>query len=138
MAKQAIETVVAIYQEGMNSDLSTFETIAPTPAKWEMEFHKDVRFVYEEDGAVQGGISVTPISVRKVYKSVAGISIYIRQSVSGKGVGSILLEALCEECRKSVYRMLQSSIFEKNSSSIRLHENVKKLHIETAPGITPC
>ncbi len=33
MAKQAIETVVAIYQEGMNRGLSTFETIAPRPAK---------------------------------------------------------------------------------------------------------
>ncbi|WP_413368175.1 N-acetyltransferase family protein [Lysinibacillus sp. 3P01SB] len=60
---------------------------------------------------MQGWISVTPISVREVYKGVAEISIYIRQSVSGKGVSSILLEALCEECRKSGYRMLQSSIF---------------------------
>lgn len=33
MAKQDIEIVVAIYQEGMNTGLSTFETIAPTPAK---------------------------------------------------------------------------------------------------------
>ena len=124
MAKQDIPTVVDIYQEGIDTGIATFETIAPTPAQWDIKFHNDLRYVYEENGVVLGWISVTPISSREVYKGVAEISIYVRKSASGKGIGSALFEVLCEESRKLGYWMLQSSIFEKNIASISLHEKV--------------
>ncbi len=122
LAKKDISTVVDIYQEGIDTGIATFETIAPIPAHWDKKFHKDLRYVYEEAGVVLGWISVTPISSREVYKGVAEISIYIRKSASGKGIGTALIKMLCEEGRKLGYWMLQSSIFEENIASIKLHE----------------
>ena len=124
MIELDIPAVVEIYQEGIDTGVATFETKARTPAEWNVKFHKDLRFVFEEDSVILGWISVTPISAREVYKGVAEVSVYIKKSASGRGIGTTLLEFLCKESKQLGYWMLQSSIFEKNYGSIALHKKV--------------
>ena len=124
MLDQDLRAVVKIYQEGIDTGVATFETKAPTPAEWNAKFHKDLRFVFEDNSVILGWISVTPISAREVYKGVAEVSVYIKKSASGKGIGTALFEYLCEESKQLGYWMLQSSIFEKNYGSIALHKKV--------------
>lgn len=122
LEKKDIPEVLKIYQLGIDTGIATFETIVPTLEDWHTKYHKTLRFVYSENDDIIGWIGITPISSRDAYKGVGEVSVYVHPNATGNGVGHVLLNHLIEEAKTVGYWMLQSSIFEKNYASIRLHE----------------
>ncbi|MCG3087552.1 GNAT family N-acetyltransferase [Sporosarcina cyprini] len=122
MESRDLPAVLEIYQQGMDTRMATFETHVPTMEAWDLKFHPALRFVFEENDMIVGWISLTPISSRAAYRGVGEVSVYIRDQVEGRGIGTRLLLHLEEEARNIGYWMLQSSIFEINEASIRLHK----------------
>ena len=115
--------VVEIFFQGIQSNNSTFHTECPTYEEWDAIHVKDCRLVIEDKSEVVGFAVLTPYSSRECYKGVADVSLYIDYDHQHGGFGTALLEALIIESEKCAYWTLQSSIFETNVASIKLHEN---------------
>lgn len=111
-----------IYQDGMNTNLATFETKCPEYDKFDSSHIKSCRFIIAENENILGWCTLSPISSRCVYSGVAEVSIYIDKRCSSKGVGTMLLQHLIKESEEQGFWTLQSGIMEDNKASIRLHE----------------
>ena len=114
--------VAEIYKEGMDSNLSTFQTECPLYEDWDCAHLKVGRLVIEADGTVVGWTALSAVSSRCVYAGVAELIIYLDFDHHGKGLGSQLLSALISESEKAGFWTLQSGIMQNNTASIRLHE----------------
>jgi L-amino acid N-acyltransferase YncA len=115
--------VSRIYQEGMDTNLATFQSECPTWEEWDASHLTDCRLVITAEGSVLGWAALTAVSGRCVYAGVAEVSVYIAQNGRGRGAGkALLLELLCRS-EESGYWTLQSGIMQDNAASIRLHES---------------
>jgi len=114
--------VKAIYESGIATGNATFQTGAPAWEEWDAAHIKTCRLVAVEQDEILGWAALTPVSGRCVYAGVAEVSIYISESARGKGLGSILLNALVAESEQHNFWTLQAGIFPENVASIRLHE----------------
>src|ERR1044072_8278326 len=114
--------VKAIYESGIATGNSTFQTGAPVWEEWDAAHIKTCMLVAVEQDEILGWAALTPVSGRCVYAGVAEVSIYISESARGKGLGSILLNALVAESEQHNFWTLQAGIFPENVASIRLHE----------------
>ncbi len=113
--------VRAIYLDGIATGLATFETEAPSWEQWDQGHLAVCRLVARLSGQVAGWVSVSPVSVRRVYSGVVDESIYVGSAYRGQGVGRALLEALAEESERHGIWSLQAGIILDNAPSIGLH-----------------
>jgi L-amino acid N-acyltransferase YncA len=67
--------------------------------------------------------SFKPVSARPVYTGVAEVSVYIDEQMRGRGIGTLLLEALVIASEKNGIWTLQASICPENKDSISLHKS---------------
>ena len=114
--------VLNIYQSGINSGISTFETSPPIWDNWDRAHLKECRLVIAENDQILGWAALSPVSGRCVYGGVAEVSIYVDSSVHGRGYGTLLLKTLIEESEHHGIWTLQATIFRSNRRSIILHE----------------
>lgn len=115
--------VAGIYQEGIDTDMATFQTECPAYDQWDAAHLQACRLVaVDSEGSVAGWAALSPVSSRYVYRGVAEVSIYIASSQRGQGVGTALLDALAEASEQEGIWTLQSGIMADNLASIRLHE----------------
>ena len=112
--------VQSIYREGITTGNATFETDAPEWEKWDTSQLRDCRLVARAEGKVIGWAALSSVSTRCVYSGVAEISLYIKSSARGVGVGKALLCALIEESERAGIWTLQGGIFPENAASIAL------------------
>lgn len=122
MKRDDWERVVEIYKQGIDGGISTFNTECPTYQEWDKNHIQECRYVYEQDGFISGWVAIGPTSAREAYKGVVEVSIYIDISSRGNGIGTELLNKLCEESEKLGYWCLYSAIFSINRASIALHK----------------
>jgi phosphinothricin acetyltransferase len=115
------QQVREIYVEGIRSGNSTFETDAPSWKKWNDSHLEIARLVMRDEEIVIGWAALSPVSKRDVYRGVAEVTVYVKESARGKGIGRALLEALIAESEKNDIWTLQASIFPENTASIELH-----------------
>lgn len=113
--------VRAIYEEGMATGNSTFETSAPDWAAWDAAHRPDCRLVARQNGRVIGWTALTPVSSRLVYAGVAEDSIYVAAAARGRGIGRALLAALVDASEAAGIWTLQAGIFPENTASLALH-----------------
>ena len=113
--------VARIYQEGMDTNLATFQTECPSWDEWNAAHLTKCRLVAVVDDAVAGWAALSPYSSRSVYSGVAHLSIYIGQEARGVGVGKALLTAMIAASEEAGFWTLQSGIMENNTASIALH-----------------
>jgi len=113
--------VLAIYQAGIDAGNATFESQAPDWPDWTAAHHQHSRLVADGGGTVIGWAALAPVSRRKVYRGVAEVSIYVAAEHFGKGVGGVLMGALIASAEREGVWTLQSSVFEENTASARLH-----------------
>lgn len=117
-------SVAEIYLEGIATGNATFQTEAPAWDEWDKSHLQHSRIVAVDNGEVVGWAALTPVSGRCVYAGVAEVSVYIKASQRGKGVGTQLLQHLITDSEKNNIWTLQAGIFPENVSSIKLHEKL--------------
>ncbi len=115
--------VAAIYLEGIQTGVATFQRDVPTWEEWDKSHIKSCRLaaVNEED-KVLGWAALSPVSGRCVYGGVAELSIYVGKESRRCGVGRLLLETLIEGSEEEGFWTLQAGIFTTNVASINLHQ----------------
>jgi L-amino acid N-acyltransferase YncA len=116
--------VLAIYQDGLDTGLASFEVTAPA---WE-EFdavklpgHRHVA-VDASTGEVLGWAAVIAVSDRCVYAGVVEHSVYVHPGHKRRGIGAALLAALIESTEAAGIWTIQSGVFPENTASLRVHE----------------
>ena len=115
--------VAAIYKDGIETGLATFETEVPNWEKWNVKFMQSSRLIAEEDQIILGWAALSPVSDRCVYEGVAENTIYVSKESRGKGIGKILLNRLVSESEIEGFWTLQAGIFSENIASIELHKS---------------
>lgn len=114
------DRVRAIYLEGIETGLATFETTAPSWDEWDATHHTIARLVARVGSIVAGWAALAPASRRKCYAGVAEVSVYISASARRSGVGRSLLEAVITESERHGIWTLQGGTFADNEASLRL------------------
>lgn len=112
--------VRAIYEEGIADRLATFETDVPGSAQWDRAHLPACRLVARGPEEVLGWAALSPVSGRACYAGVAEVSVYVRRSARGRGVGRALLERLIAASEEAGIWTLQGSTFPENVASLRL------------------
>jgi L-amino acid N-acyltransferase YncA/DNA-binding transcriptional ArsR family regulator len=112
-----------IYSEGIATGDATFETETPTRRALEAKWLPGHRWVAEIDGEVAGWTAVTPVSARECYAGVGETSVYVGETVRGRGVGKALLHRQVTAADTGGLWTLQTSIFPENRASIGLHHS---------------
>ncbi|MFP2996890.1 N-acetyltransferase family protein [Spongiivirga sp. MCCC 1A20706] len=124
MVKEDWPQVAAIYQEGLDTGIATFETVVPDWETWDKTHLEVCRLVAVNDGLILGWAALSKVSNRQVYRGVAEVSIYIGKSARGRKVGQQLLENLIVKSEEAGFWTLQSGIFPENKASLMLHEKM--------------
>lgn len=113
-----------IYQQGLDTNIATFECCCPDYENWDASHIRESRIVAVIDEKVVGWAALTPVSNRCVYAGVAEVSVYIDNDYKNRGIGFKLLERLCSLAEDNGIWTLQSGIMQDNVPSIRLHKKV--------------
>lgn len=118
--------IADIYNHYIRSSTATFDTVEKTTQdrfEW-LESH-DVNhpvLVAEQDGLVIAWGAVTAWAIRPAWGRTVEISVYVRQSEVGAGVGPRLVDALVERARQAGHHALVAQIVADNRSSLKMAE----------------
>jgi phosphinothricin acetyltransferase len=110
-----------IYVQGIATGNATFEKSAPDYGVWDRDHLRACRLTARCGDEVVGWAAISPVSGRCVYGGVAEVSVYVRESVRGRGIGLMLLRALVDASEKAGLWTLQAGIFPENTASIDIH-----------------
>ncbi|WP_103865352.1 GNAT family N-acetyltransferase [Aquimarina sp. I32.4] len=124
ITKEDWPPISAIYQEGIDTGIATFETKVPTWKNWDISHIKSCRIKATIDNCIAGWVALSPASKRKVYQGVTEISIYITSKYRGLGIGKLLLSKVIEKSENAGIWTLQAGIFSQNKASISLHTSL--------------
>jgi len=124
MKKADWPVVSQIYQEGIETEIATFEQDIPEWVYWDQHHVESCRLVAKKGRKIVGWAALSAVSSRCVYGGVAEVSIYIAEEARGDRIGALLLSRLIDESEEQGYWTLQSGIFPENVASIRLHEKL--------------
>jgi L-amino acid N-acyltransferase YncA len=114
--------VAAIYNEGIEDRVATFETRFREPAEIEAWAGEGLPFlVAEEDGTLLGFARVSPYSDRCVYRGVGEHGVYVARAARGRRLGAALLDALASASEAAGYYKLTSRVFADNGASRAVH-----------------
>ncbi len=113
--------VSEIYSEGIATEHATFQTTCPPYTAWDAFHIKECRLVILDGGELAGWAALRRVDPRWCYRGVAEVSIYVGEKFRGRGLGSRLLTALCEESEKEGYWTLHSTVLQDNTASLGLH-----------------
>lgn len=116
--------IAAIYQEGIDTGIATFETQVPTWKQWNATHISSCRLKAVLNNSIVGWAALSPASKREVYNGVAEVSVYIASAHRNKGIGKLLLSQLVNDSEREGFWTLQASIFSVNTASIALHQSV--------------
>lgn len=113
--------VALILHEGIATGNATFEDTVPTWEQFDQTHLPACRLVTRSRDGVVGWIVLGTVSQRRVYAGVAEVSVYVKASARGRGVGRTLLDAVIREAERAGIWMLQAGVFPENSASLALH-----------------
>lgn len=114
--------ITAIYNEGIEDRVGTFETELRAVGQIEAWFDQAKAFVSVEDetGEVVGYAVAHPYADRCCYAGIAEFSVYIRRTERGRGVGRVAMAALVDAAREAGLWKLLSRVFPENRPSLNL------------------
>lgn len=124
--REMVETdwqrVSAIYKQGVETGIATFQNSIPEYKEWDESHLKTCRYVITHHQKVVGWAALSPVSSRCVYAGVAELSVYVDNDYKGQGLGSRLLTYLSDQTEKYGIWTLQAGIMQENKTSINLHK----------------
>lgn len=114
--------ITAIYNQGIEDRVGTFETEPRAVAQIEAWFAHAKAFVAVEDetGQVVGYAVAHPYADRCCYAGIGEFSVYIRRDARGRGVGRVAMTALADAARAAGLWKLLSRVFPENRASLNL------------------
>lgn len=122
MTADHAEQVLAIYRAGIDEGDATFETTAPTWDDFAAARLPEHRFVaLDEPGRVLGWVAAAKVSDRSAYSGVVEHSVYVDPGARGRGVATVLLQALADSTERAGIWTIQSGIFPENTASLAVH-----------------
>jgi L-amino acid N-acyltransferase YncA len=118
-----VEAITAIYNEGIEDRVATFETRPRATDEIMGWLDEELPFVVATDGngTLLGFARVSPYSDRCVYSGVGEHGVYVARAARGHGLGRRLLEALCDASADAGLYKLTSRIFSDNAASRAVH-----------------
>ena len=118
--------LVAIYAPYVEKTAITFETAVPSISTFERRIEKTLeKFPYlvaVEEGALAGYAHASTYYARAAYDWTVELSVYIRQEARGKGIGTLLYNALEKELTARGFKNFLACIALPNPASIAFHE----------------
>ncbi|HEL1768438.1 TPA: N-acetyltransferase [Streptococcus suis] len=118
--------LVAIYAPYVEKTAITFETEVPTVEAFASRIEKTLeKFPYlvaEEEGRVVGYAYASTYYARAAYDWTVELSVYIKQEVRGKGIGTLLYNALEKELTARGFKNFLACIALPNPASLALHK----------------
>jgi len=114
--------IVAIYNEGIRSRRSTFETRERTTddiLRW-FDSPQYPILVAEQNSEVVGWVAASLYRPRECYAGVAEFSIYVASEAQGRSVGKALMSGFVLACAEAGFWKLLSRIFPENKASLNL------------------
>jgi len=111
-------SIAAIYNDGIEDRVATFETRLRTADDIEAWFDGRHPILVADDGtAVVGFASTSTYRPRDAYAGVAEFGVYVARSSRGEGIGRALMEALADEAAARGFWKLVSRVFVENAAS---------------------
>jgi L-amino acid N-acyltransferase YncA len=113
--------IAAIYNQGIEDGLATFETEPRTDADVSGWLSEEIPLVVAEtDGSVVAWAAAHEYRPREAYAGVGEFSVYVDRSARGRGVGQLVLQALLDDCERRGYWKVVSRVFPENEASLKL------------------
>ena len=110
--------IAAIYNQGIEDRVATFETALRTPADvaaWFDGVHPTV--VVESDGRVVAFASTSTSRPRACYAGIAEVSLYVERAFRGRGAGRVAMRTIIAEAERAGFWKLVSRVFLDNQAS---------------------
>lgn len=120
--KEDFDEIMEIYNQGIKTGVSTFQTEVPTYAEWDDGHIKECRLLARNENKILGWVALAKIFQREVYNGLLELSIYISEDARGKGIGEKLLNEIIRKSEEKEIWSLQSLIIKENKASIALHK----------------
>jgi phosphinothricin acetyltransferase len=120
------EAIAAIYNEGIEDGVATFETrprTADDVREW-LGRRFPVVVVEKGSGEVIAFASTSEYRPRECYRGVAEFSVYVARSARRAGAGRLAMDRLMEEARTGGFWKLVSRVFVENAASRALLKQV--------------
>ncbi|HEM3198500.1 TPA: N-acetyltransferase [Streptococcus suis 14A] len=118
--------LVAIYAPYVEKTAITFETEVPTVEAFASRIEKTLeKFPYlvaVEEGKVVGYAYASTYYARAAYDWTVELSVYVSREARGKGIGSLLYDALEEELTARGFKNFLACIALPNPASLALHK----------------
>lgn len=119
-----LKAVAGIYAHYVRHSVATFEEIPPTAAHWEGRLddlaERQLPFlVAESDGTVLGFAHASPWRPKPAYRNTVEDTIYLAPDATGRGLGTLLLEAVVAESARVGMRQMIAVIADTGSDASR-------------------
>ncbi|MEK0399999.1 N-acetyltransferase family protein [Streptococcus suis] len=118
--------LVAIYAPYVEKTAITFETEVPTVEAFASRIEKTLeKFPYlvaVEEGKVVGYAYASTYYTRAAYDWTVELSVYVSREARGKGIGSLLYDALEEELTARGFKNFLACVALPNPASLALHK----------------
>ncbi len=128
-----LKEITEVYNEAILETVATFDTEPKTMEEQEIWFTqhgpRNPIVVAEQDGLVIGWASLSKWSDRCAYADTAEVSLYVRKSFRGKGIGRKLFKAILDSGRRAGLHTVIARIAEGNEISVHLHEAMGFVHV---------
>lgn len=124
-----VHAISSLYAWHVLHGRASFEETPPTIDEMRRRMHKTVAdglpwMVALYHGIVVGYCYASPYRPRQAYRYTLEESIYVDASMTGRGIGSTLMDALIARCEEGPWRQMIAVIGDgqNNTGSLRLHK----------------
>jgi L-amino acid N-acyltransferase YncA len=113
------EAIAAIYNEGIEDGIATFETRLRTADDVRQWFGRRFPIVAVEDsaGELLAFAATSEYRPRECYAGIAEFSVYAARAARGQGAGRLAMSTLMDEARRAGFWKLVSRVFVENAAS---------------------
>ena len=133
-----LPAITAIYRHHVLHGTGTFEieppSMADMSARRQDVLSKQLPWLVAQgdDGSIVGYAYANWFKPRPAFRFSAEDSVYVAESARGQGIGKLLLEALCRECKAAGVRKIIAVIGDsENHGSVGVHRAVGFSHAGT-------
>jgi phosphinothricin acetyltransferase len=126
-AEHDIGVIQEIYSHHVQHGTASFELSPPSVPEIQQRRADVVAkglpyLVAERAGVVVGYAYATMYRPRPAYRFTVEDSVYVKEGLSGQGIGRALLDAVIERCTELGYRQMLAVIGDSSPGSVRLHK----------------